>query len=693
MATSTGSGLFSAVVGNLVNGNNFVIQAGHNVTLDVDLSGLTTGLGASTVNGVLDVKADAITGLNMNGAIGGSGAIYLANRAIVSGFTLTNGKTKVYEVARTLKVGTVEETLGNGFKNAVSEMADLALGIVNARLKELNQSELLPDDAKEFRITYKANLTNSDILDYMELNASTFYHDTTNNKLYIHTSDDSNPSSKTITVIEPIQRPPVGTESRCNIKINSTDIITVPIYKEYAWVPEREFAQLASDVALNATQIPITHDLGLQAGDKIAIGSGTENAKKTAETQKHLYTIQSYDANTKIATLTSGIGTARLAGDYVSWLSRPIKRTRSSGGTSIVQADNVVSYGVYSNAQFLGLSVDFMHYLVNCDIRHCTSYSNSFYFTRYLKSGKIRDSLAAYVSFLTFGCSNMDIQRVVGLSIVGGAAWDENLFNNCVFQNGQYAGGNGGINSRYKNCVTKNIGMLTYASTIFYENCVFSGEETWEVDTIFEAHFKDCVFKNNVSGWLNYAYGKLDNCLFEGSEVTQHQLINRPQYRRIESFNHNQIQDNYKAWMAGGRIETPYLSLTEQLPSCEAWRMKYIFKFICESNLKPVVKDYNVMVPANRTMRFPIKVKKDTPGAIAKIQIIDPFNDPLIDNTCIPLLETVSQNNTANQSISVAYESDRPREVILRILCQNSTGNVVIDTSGIDTALSKPLNY
>ena len=677
--TSSGSGLFSAVVGTCVNGDTFTIQEGHEVTVDVNLSTLTAGLGACTINGLLDFKADIDTGLFMNGNLDVNGALYIANRAVMSGFTLTEGKSNVYEIARTLLVTTVEETLGNGYKNAEDELTDLAVSIENYRLHTLYQPEMMADVVKEFRISYRDSLTLADALSYVENNPNTFYHDVVGNKLYIHTSDSTNPSTKTITVIEPINRPGAGTESRCNLKFNSSGVISntgggSPIIRMYGWYPQIEWTQLDADAALNATTIVLKEDLGLQQGDKIAIGSGTETGQQV-ESNAGIYTVSSYNSGTKTVTLTGGLQTARLSGDYVAILSRPIKITRSSGIAGLI---TTISNGTIIGANSLIRLVygSYTTILTGWTFKHSSVQVYDTDLAGYCDTPLIEDCTIVNFAYAQKNCLQAIIRRPASINAqinnLGVTKTYDGVMQNVVTDNPTYS------TNYFYNCKLKG-----YKASLGYSrgfvNCEFIGNENTasKITGGQNGECFNCLFSGLTVDAFSAFYGKLYNCLFTGSDGVFEYLSKRRQVHQIvESFDHNQTPGNYKAWMRGGRTITEDNKL----------------KFICESNDYPVFRDYTILAPSNRTIKFLIGLTKDTSGIVTKFQIIDPANDPLIDSTATPLAESIATNTTEAQQIGVAYKSTTSKQLILRILCQNSSGNVLIDTTRIDQSLAKRIS-
>jgi hypothetical protein len=71
------------------------------------------------------------------------------------------------------------------------------------------------------------------------------------------------------------------------------------------------------------------------------------------------------------------------------------------------------------------------------------------------------------------------------------------------------------------------------------------------------------------------------------------------------------------------------------------------------------------------------------------MELIDPANDPLIDNTATPLAtyNLPDQPNT-NLPLKLAYKSNKAMNAILRISAKNSTGTVNIDTRLIENRVA-----
>lgn len=680
--TSSGSGLWSAVMGSPANGDTCIIAEGHQVTFDVDISAFTNGLALLTISAgaILDFKASAVTYLKMNGNIDVNGAFYIGERATVSSFSATEDRTNVYQASRTVKTYSVEETLGNGFLAAWNEVMEAAIEAENARLRAIIDEqgnpgrEMMPDEVITFIETTRTSLTLSDYLDYLEDNPGSFYHDTANNILYIHCSDSSNPSTKTITGIEPINRPTAGTENRCQIifaaagQTFTNTQATNQIVKGFGWHPERIFTKITANAALNATEITLENSLDLQQGSKIAIASGNEYGA-TAEATKGVYTVQSYNSETKTVTLTSGLQTARLAGDYVCLASATIKISRTSGTTAFFSSRYPATLelvGVNNNLWLLSTISSYFQTFSSLPgpyfLRYCVASVRGFFFGA-------RESEIEYCC--TVGGSGYSIaENINGGNIknsiaIGEAAIYDSVgatVENIVVQNAAQWGSSC---RSVKNSIFKNINMLRVGEgSNKFINSVFHARNYLYNPT--EGLFIGCTFLNNC---FNSIFGKFYNCIFP--EPLTKDVLDNSQEWQIESFNHQQIKGNYYALMNGGSIETLFTNEVVQ-PG------HLIFKPV--SAIYPVYRDYPITVREGRIHQYRVGMKKDFSGGIVKAEIIDPSADPLVDTAALAL-KTVNMPDIADdkRTISISYKATQNKQLILRVSVINSSGNVYID--------------
>lgn len=666
-----------------VNGDAVVLPTGCVMRLDTDITSFANGLLSMQVDGIFHVKASAVTGLKMNGNITGTGALYIAERLVVTGFTLTTGKTNTYQVARSLDVATVEDTLGAGYLDAVEELVEIAIDVENAARVAQGLNEMMPDAVQTFIETTRASLTLSQILAYVEATAGSFYHDTVNDILYIHTSDSTDPAGKTIAVIEPINRPAAGSEYRHYNLWNSTATIAMtgtPIIRTYGWYPEREWTQLAADAASGQNQVVLTKDLGLQAGDIVSIGSGTEYGI-SAETAKGIYTVSSYVAATKTVTLTANLQTNRLQKDYIGIISKPIKVSRSSGTTALISTiiHGCVFKGMRATIKIVSNAWSVTTVQNNYKFCHCSS-SNAWFVFGLSSNCILKDCIGATgQGYALCDCVDSIAKRCVMINggISATVLEGDSLSINEISQNTvnvQTA------SDHVKNSIGIN-GSFLYPLDSSYKNCIIQAKEDISAlgNNYATVNFSDVIFKSNTNGYFtNVGNITLHNCLFEGNievYLAPWQVSKRIN-SKIESFDHNQLPGNYKAWMKGGHIETA-LDGTTPHPG------RLIFH--CESANYPVFHDFPVTLVAYRNMWWWASVLKDFTGGTVKMELIDPAEDPLIDPSAVPLASDILEDiKDVLSAVKLNYRSNKNMQAILRVSAQNSTGTVQVNTRLIE---------
>jgi hypothetical protein len=453
----------------------------------------------------------------------------------------------------------------------------------------------------------------------------------------------------------------------------------------YGWYPNREYTQLNVDASLNSTQIVLNDDLGLQQGDKIAIGIGTENYNQSSDIQ--IYTVQSYIAGTKTVTLTSTLLKNRLAGDYVAIVNGPIKISHTNPTLSVIDNTAIINNVVIIGVHFTGLQLiehDVLHLVFNWNIKHCSfdNCGNNIYNVTImgLKDSIVEDTL--FTSNQSSFQRNLRVtfNRCIYIAEENDGQWNTNcVFNNCIIQNGWAFGP-----SDHNNCISKNCGgaveysnISQQGSTLRIKGCtIHSGNIESPQLRNSNVIFKDCTFKDNslnygltqssdnglCAGYLSNISGKLYNCLFEGTEPSGMNLNDtRLANEIIESFDHNQIIGNYKAWMKEGIITTVNGKLN----------------FACQSASYPVFKDYKISVEKDKIEQITITAGKDFTGGTVKAELIDPANDPLIDPTAVPLA-TVIMPDVPHKAMNLHYTPIKTQEVILRVSAINSTGNMTL---------------
>ncbi|PKL68955.1 MAG: hypothetical protein CVV28_02240 [Methanobacteriales archaeon HGW-Methanobacteriales-1] len=486
--------------------------------------------------------------------------------------------------------------------------------------------------------------------------------------------------------LHPIQRPTagVGSDARAYLNLNATATINVPTVEMDGWYPSDEYTTTSADAALNATQIILSEDMGFQQGDQLFIESSLEYSM--AEANNGVYTVSNYNSGTKTITLTSPLLYARPSGSRVAFVSRTIKINRTSGTNPLLggEQDNAKFRGVNTTLT-LNTQIGIPSKRINRTIvKHCTGMSKVLLSYHY--DALIEDSLALN-AYPCAGMRTTRIKRCISTkNLLLYSNEPDTIIEDSIGLNA-WSLGSGGY---FKNCsvITPDIGtgyLHDIGKSVFKDCIIQLTDGSTGVGTYNGAQkYINCIFKANTLGYFSMCSGELFNCLFEGENDINHTTLNiRPVMSPLKSFNHNQIENNNREWHNGGRIETELVN-EAYIPSK--------LKFICESATAPVFKDYLIMVPANREVKFPIGLIKDTADIICKLQVIEPNSDPLIDSSFVPLAESAAENSIVDQDLGIHYESTVPRQLILRVFCQG-LGNVTVDTSSIDNVMAHPVNY
>jgi hypothetical protein len=132
----------------------------------------------------------------------------------------------------------------------------------------------------------------------------------------------------------------------------------------------------------------------------------------------------------------------------------------------------------------------------------------------------------------------------------------------------------------------------------------------------------------------------------------------------------------FKAWCRGGivtAVATPLV--TGRLRS---------YQHACESAISPCYWQRRATVEPGHAISVTAWLRKDMAMAyLPRVQIIDPFADPLAMEAETPLAEATMTSDAIDtwQEVTISWTNPSllPREVIVRALAMNATGNAYSD--------------
>jgi hypothetical protein len=108
------------------------------------------------------------------------------------------------------------------------------------------------------------------------------------------------------------------------------------------------------------------------------------------------------------------------------------------------------------------------------------------------------------------------------------------------------------------------------------------------------------------------------------------------------------------------------------------------YRHACESVTYPVFMERRATVEPGHAISVTAWLRKDAAMAyLPRVQVIDPFADPLAVDGKTPLAEVTMTSDAIDawQEVTVSWTNPSllPREVIVRPLAKNATGNAYVD--------------
>ncbi len=465
-----------------------------------------------------------------------------------------------------------------------------------------------------------------------------------------------------------IQRPAQGSQVRATIKLQgSHSKITTPNIYAYGWDERLNRTTLAANASAGATQVVLTDDLNLQAGDQILIGAGTVNDYMT-ESAKGVYTVSSYDQSTRTVTLTGALGHGRLAGDYVGVYNRTIffdtvrnpsfesytpGYYRFEGATirnsigwvstlNIPLADGVLadkctfmSRGMYGGQYGPPYTVG------PYTVQNSTFYNSDVYWSQNttFKDCTFIHRESAYEGFVAHSA---------------GAVFDSCWFQNAravVYKNTAWGYGF----SQHRSCKARNLQSGAYAHFPHRMICYDMDFGSFTpVDSLFHHHrLYDCLAPT-----ISISYG---GATLEGA---------------LESFNHNQVPGEYRLYQYGG--------VTLKVTDIPAPGRTYSHKTSLTSTYSPAVvgRPLGVLDPGE-TLVLTAWIRKDKTSAempyTPRVQVLR--GDNWINKRDLDVLkEALMDSSKVNEwdKVVVKYRNTEsyPVRVSGRVKMMGSTGNV-----------------
>jgi len=327
---------------------------------------------------------------------------------------------------------------------------------------------------------------------------------------------------------------------------------------------------------------------------------------------------------------------------------------------------------------------------------HC-EFSNCYRIFNYCTSLTVGGAVATTDLYAFYGCDNCTLVGTFAPATTSAYACCAMLSNSMTAEaNAVIAGWQVGFGGGYSN---KNLGLIFGAFNGF-------GDERGSTNL---GHIKGCnagiyaCHDMYVTGRIthcgtNIDYGagyKISNVRFEDTidhdlyRVTSGTLVNcgfnkepdtadfgdyagvtRREWSYVESIDHNQVPGNFKAWCKGGVV------VSDELIKPDGRTRSY--NHIGESNDYPVFRQQQVLVEAGKRLQVNVWMRKDCFMSYPpRVQVINPYADPLIDPSQLPLDEVTLSSTDSWEAAMLSWTNtaDTAVNVIIRGLMKNAGGN------------------
>ena len=394
--------------------------------------------------------------------------------------------------------------------------------------------------------------------------------------------------------------------------------------------PQNRYAFLAQDANSEASTLYIDRDL--RNDPDWTAGSILYMFGKGTTPKEQRLTLVSVGEN--YITVSPALSTSQSSGSVIAHISRNVRLIQSVSNSTMIYVAN-------SSAS---VTLSFM----------CDGLSGNVYMINGTETALVSVVGGAYITnYGTIVSTSVEASNAIMRGNIAGAiAIRFAKFDRCVFGRATIAL----ICSRMPN--------------VYITNCITAASERG----IFmhgSGVARNCIFRGayGVAGAHRVV---LDNCLFDVTTTEVESLTGPHQY--IASYNHNQVPGAFKSWSKGGIT-------VSSTPPAGAIGSGWYKLMLTSAN------DYGfwqmpVTVPAGCMLHHTIKlVASKSMSYRARVQIIDPFADPLVISNAQPLAEAVLPEGYTAGSVYMFrltwMNTDAfPKTVLLRVVGRNADGDI-----------------
>ena len=421
----------------------------------------------------------------------------------------------------------------------------------------------------------------------------------------------------------------------------SINLATSGAVNIYCRQPTIEYVKLTANAAINATTLNIDTNV---TGD---IWAATDQVRICTrggrETTTELRTISSITASTIV--ITAGLTAAKTTGDYVALITRNVQ---------LIGNDNSSGYALngLANGNVTALISDWGRGVQSCSGTVVDGVIDSCGTALGTQSGII--TYSGVISGCTYWAYNSFGIFVNGTVL--GCAWAQ-YCQEIVFS-GHFACSN--------YFASQCSDIIIYDATIRANITPFA--------SVSNILCVDSTITTNTTSGFNLITGKgnklFNTLLGDSSEVTNYNsaLVFSSTY--LESYDHDQVADAYRAWTKGGIVD----KVSGVYPTGKT----FSYQHACASATYPCFRQIQLSIDPNQWVRVNCWLRQSVDMAInPKVELIAVSADPLMDSTQTALATFTmgdSVNTFEQGTLNYHNTGTRRIDVLVRATGQNANG-------------------
>jgi len=452
---------------------------------------------------------------------------------------------------------------------------------------------------------------------------------------------------------------------------------------KYEMWGEQRAGRDVTDRTQNAgdSEIRLATGFTLRKPDRIVV------SRAVAGANARVLTVESYNAGTRVVTLSAPLAAAVAVGDRVALLSRCIEMVNLTNNTTTITSvpagttikgvrfyannyypvSNATGFGAveYCTSETGGATYDFFRGCAGT-FKFCHCYNGRS--LAYGTDGAIHEDAlvfqaGALAAYTTVRCTftRCEVWNTASAAFSNDASSHSCIFDACSVNWCSLGMANGGTLHRFFGCSANNCTNGAFAA-----------------GTLYDCEFTNCTSTGCTTDvYRCYADLKLYNCLFGSGTEWSWALANAPKWVRWVSNAHDQTAANISAYMRGGALSTQ----TGVKPTGRTRAYQIVLSSATDYGWFDFPSGETILLDAGETITFDVWLRQNEAALTnePQWQIVDPANDPLVDSTKSALASyapDLSADTWYQGTVAYTNPGTSPLPVKLRLIGRDATATI-----------------